>query len=92
MATLTATFVAAAAGTHAKIYDTRKTTPGLRTLEKYAVRCGGGHNHPHRPSTTPCWSRTTNLAGIPVGRLAHAVFEMIGRIETLPVAAGVRRS
>ncbi|MGH6993537.1 MAG: carboxylating nicotinate-nucleotide diphosphorylase, partial [Caulobacteraceae bacterium] len=42
---LTAAFVAAVAGTRAKIVDTRKTTPGLRLLEKYAVRCGGGANH-----------------------------------------------
>jgi len=45
IATLTARFVAAVAGTRAAIYDTRKTTPGWRLLEKYAVRCGGGHNH-----------------------------------------------
>ncbi len=45
VATLTADFVAAVAGTGAKILDTRKTTPGWRLLEKYAVRCGGGHNH-----------------------------------------------
>jgi nicotinate-nucleotide pyrophosphorylase (carboxylating) len=45
IATLTARFVVAVAGTHATIYDTRKTTPGWRALEKYAVRCGGGHNH-----------------------------------------------
>jgi nicotinate-nucleotide pyrophosphorylase (carboxylating) len=45
IATLTARFVAGTAGTHAKIYDTRKTTPGWRVLEKYAVRCGGGLNH-----------------------------------------------
>ena len=44
-ATLTARFVEAVAGTGARIVDTRKTTPGLRLLEKYAVRCGGGHNH-----------------------------------------------
>jgi nicotinate-nucleotide pyrophosphorylase (carboxylating) len=37
--------VAATAGTGARIVDTRKTTPGLRALEKYAVRCGGGANH-----------------------------------------------
>lgn len=43
--TLTAAFVQAVAGTHAVILDTRKTTPGLRDLEKYAVRCGGGTNH-----------------------------------------------
>jgi nicotinate-nucleotide pyrophosphorylase (carboxylating) len=45
IATLTARFVAAVAGTKAAILDTRKTTPGWRALEKYAVRCGGGQNH-----------------------------------------------
>ncbi len=44
-ATLTRSFVDAVAGTQAVILDTRKTTPGLRALEKYAVRCGGGTNH-----------------------------------------------
>ncbi len=45
IATLTAQFVAAVRGTKAKVVDTRKTTPGLRILEKYAVRVGGGTNH-----------------------------------------------
>jgi nicotinate-nucleotide pyrophosphorylase (carboxylating) len=45
VASLTARFVASVAHTRAKIYDTRKTTPGWRALEKYAVRCGGGCNH-----------------------------------------------
>jgi len=45
IATLTAQFVAAVRGTRARILDTRKTTPGLRRLEKYAVACGGGTNH-----------------------------------------------
>ena len=45
VATLTAAYVAAVAGTGARITDTRKTTPGLRALEKYAVLCGGGVNH-----------------------------------------------
>ncbi len=45
IATLTARCVAAIAGTSAAIIDTRKTTPGLRALEKYAVRVGGGRNH-----------------------------------------------
>lgn len=44
-ATLTRRFVDAVAGTRAVILDTRKTTPGLRDFEKYAVRCGGGTNH-----------------------------------------------
>lgn len=45
IASLTARFVAETAGTKARICDTRKTTPGLRAFEKYAVRCGGGSNH-----------------------------------------------
>lgn len=45
VATLTRKFVDAVRGTNAKILDTRKTIPGLRALEKYAVMCGGGHNH-----------------------------------------------
>jgi len=45
IATATRALVHAVAGTHARIVCTRKTTPGLRVLEKYAVRCGGGSNH-----------------------------------------------
>jgi len=45
VATLTAKFVEAVRGTHAQILDTRKTTPGWRRFEKYAVACGGGTNH-----------------------------------------------
>ena len=45
IATMTRRFVDAVAGTKARILDTRKTAPGLRTLDKYAVRCGGGFNH-----------------------------------------------
>jgi len=45
IATLTRQLVDAVSGTKARILDTRKTVPGLRTLDKYAVRCGGGQNH-----------------------------------------------
>ena len=45
IATLTRTYVDAIAGTNARILDTRKTVPGLRIIEKYAVLCGGGTNH-----------------------------------------------
>src|SRR5438132_323000 len=45
IATLTRRYVDAVAGLPCQILDTRKTTPGWRLLEKYAVRCGGGHNH-----------------------------------------------
>lgn len=50
-ATLTSAFVEGVAGTGAVILDTRKTTPGLRDFEKYAVRCGGGTNHRRDLST-----------------------------------------
>ena len=45
IATMTRKYVDAIAGTKAKVLDTRKTVPGLRVLDKYAVRCGGGENH-----------------------------------------------
>src|SRR3981081_3790083 len=45
VATITRKFVDAIAGTRARILDTRKTVPGLRVIDKYAVRCGGGQNH-----------------------------------------------
>jgi nicotinate-nucleotide pyrophosphorylase (carboxylating) len=45
IATLTRKFVDAVSGTKARILDTRKTAPGLRVIDKYAVRCGGGQNH-----------------------------------------------
>lgn len=45
IASLTREYVEAVAGTAARVYDTRKTTPGWRRLEKHAVRAGGGHNH-----------------------------------------------
>ncbi|MBZ5704752.1 MAG: carboxylating nicotinate-nucleotide diphosphorylase [Acidobacteriia bacterium] len=45
IATLTRKFVDTVSGTKARVLDTRKTAPGLRTLDKYAVRCGGGQNH-----------------------------------------------
>src|SRR3954466_3918659 len=45
IATQTSRYVKRVSGTPAKIYDTRKTVPGLRVLDKYAVRCGGGFNH-----------------------------------------------
>lgn len=45
VATTTRAYVRAVEGTGARVVDTRKTTPGLRALERHAVRCGGGHNH-----------------------------------------------
>lgn len=82
--TLTRRFVAASAGTHAKIFDTRKTTPGWRDLERYAVRCGGGHNH-RAGLHDAVLIKDNHLAGVPIERLAHTVFEMLNKIESLPV-------
>lgn len=84
IATLTSRFTAAVAGTHAKIYDTRKTTPGLRTLERYAVRCGGGHNH-RTGLYDAVLIKDNHLADIPTERLAHAVFDMLNRVDSLPI-------
>jgi len=79
VATLTRAFVDAVAGTDASIYDTRKTTPGWRVLEKYAVRCGGGSNH-RMGLYDAVLIKDNHLAGIETPRLAHAVFEMLSRL------------
>lgn len=83
VATMTSQYVAAVAGRHTKIYDTRKTTPGHRELEKYAVRCGGGHNH-RAGLYDAVLIKDNHLAGIPIDRLSHAVFQMLNRLGTLP--------
>ena len=64
IATLTATYVDAVAGTQARVVDTRKTTPGLRALERHAVRCGGGHNHRYSLSDA-VMAKDNHLAVIP---------------------------
>lgn len=66
IATLTAAYVDAVAGTGARIADTRKTTPGLRLLERHAVRCGGGHNHRHSLSDT-VMAKDNHLAVLTAG-------------------------
>src|SRR5207244_9754850 len=53
IATLTRQFVEAVSGTKARILDTRKTVPGLRMIDKYAVRCGGGQDHSRAPFHGP---------------------------------------
>lgn len=83
IATLTRHFVAAVQEAHVKIFDTRKTTPGLRDLERYAVRCGGGHNH-RSGLYDAVLIKDNHLAGVPIDRIAHTVFDMLGRIEVLP--------
>ncbi|MBC7633521.1 carboxylating nicotinate-nucleotide diphosphorylase [Aeromicrobium sp.] len=64
IATLTATYVDAVAETTARVVDTRKTTPGLRALERHAVRCGGGHNHRYSLSDA-VMAKDNHLAVIP---------------------------
>jgi nicotinate-nucleotide pyrophosphorylase (carboxylating) len=64
IATLTSTYVDAVAGTQARVVDTRKTTPGLRALERHAVRCGGGHNHRYSLSDA-VMAKDNHLAVIP---------------------------
>jgi len=82
VATLTRRFVDAVAGTGAKIYDTRKTVPGWRDLDKYAVRCGGGYNH-RLGLHDAILIKDNHLAGIPAERLAAAVFGMLNRAAEL---------
>jgi len=76
VATLTHRFVEAVVGTAAKIYDTRKTTPGWRALEKYAVRCGGGHNH-RMGLYDAILIKDNPLAGVPPDQLPRRLFDML---------------
>ena len=83
IATLTRRYVDAVAGTSAAIFDTRKTTPGWRTLEKYAVRCGGGRNH-RFGLYDAVLIKDNHLAGIAPARLASAVFDMLNALSQAP--------
>lgn len=80
VASLTRRFVEAVEGTGATILDTRKTTPGWRTLDKYAVRCGGGCNH-RQGLYDAVLIKDNHLAKVESGRLAGAVFEMLNRLS-----------
>jgi nicotinate-nucleotide pyrophosphorylase (carboxylating) len=80
IASSTASYVAAVAGTSAKILDTRKTTPGWRELEKYAVRCGGGENHRLRLDDAAMIKENHVLASI--GRTGpEALAEAVRRVR-----------
>jgi nicotinate-nucleotide pyrophosphorylase (carboxylating) len=82
IATLTSRYVEAARGTRARIVDTRKTTPGLRSLEKYAVRAGGGFNH-RRDLSGAMMIKDNHLAVI--GALGLSLSEAIKQArESLP--------
>ncbi|GHF26171.1 carboxylating nicotinate-nucleotide diphosphorylase [Pseudolysinimonas yzui] len=89
IATLTARYVEAAAGAGARIVDTRKTTPGLRILERQAVRDGGGHNHRFSLSDAVL-AKDNHLAvlaaaGVPIGDAIRAARERIGHTTHLEV-------
>lgn len=83
IATLTRRFVDEVTGTDARIFDTRKTTPGYRRLEKHAVRCGGGSSH-REGLYDAVLIKDNHLEGIPTSRLAGEVFHMLGRVASLP--------
>lgn len=89
IATQTAAYVAQVAGTHARIVDTRKTTPGLRALERHAVRSGGGHNHRFSLSDA-VMAKDNHLAvlaaaGIDLGEAIRRARERIGHTTHLEV-------
>ena len=83
IATRTAEFVAAIPpGSRAALYDTRKTTPGLRVLEKYAVRCGGGRSH-RMGLHDAVLIKDNHLTGIAIGELAGFVSKAAARARAI---------
>jgi nicotinate-nucleotide pyrophosphorylase (carboxylating) len=78
VATQTQRFVRRVAGTQAKIYDTRKTIPGLRMLDKYAVRCGGGMNH-RIGLFDGLLVKDNHLAAVPLRELSNFLSQTIAR-------------
>lgn len=78
VATHTHRFVRRVAGTPAKIYDTRKTVPGMRLLDKYAVRCGGGHNH-RVGLYDGLLIKDNHLAAVPLKGLAEYLSRVVGQ-------------
>jgi nicotinate-nucleotide pyrophosphorylase (carboxylating) len=84
IATETRRYVDAIAGTGAAIFDTRKTIPGWRALEKYAVQCGGGQNH-RMGLYDAVMIKDNHLADVPTERLASVVFHMLDKLLAGPV-------
>ncbi len=82
IATLTSKYVAAAGNAKAGVYDTRKTTPGLRVLEKYAVRCGGGKCH-RMGLFDAMLLKDNHLAGVALNRLGAWVDDAAGKARKL---------
>lgn len=83
IATLTRRAVDSVAGTGATITDTRKTTPGLRRLEKYAVRCGGGENHRMSLADAVLW-KDNHWALLPGGPGAGLAERLAGALQGAP--------
>lgn len=80
IATRTAEYVDAVRGTHCRVLDTRKTTPGWRMLEKYAVRCGGGYSH-RLGLYDAVLIKDNHLAGVPVKELASFVSGLVHQAQ-----------
>ena len=78
VSTQTQRFVRRVAGTAAKIYDTRKTIPGMRLLDKYAVKCGGGMNH-RIGLYDGLLVKDNHIAAVPLRELATYLSETIGK-------------
>jgi nicotinate-nucleotide pyrophosphorylase (carboxylating) len=83
IATLTAAYVQETKGTQARIVDTRKTTPGLRLFERYAVRCGGGHNHRFSLSDA-VMAKDNHLAILAANSSANLIDSLRALRATLP--------
>jgi len=89
IATGTARMVALVAGTKARVLDTRKTTPGLRALEKYAVRCGGGFSH-RLGLYDALLIKDNHLAHVPLERLGAHVSAAVGKAHAIAAEHGGR--
>lgn len=87
IASLTAAHVQAIEGTGAKLLDTRKTTPGLRAMEKYAVRCGGGHCH-RIGLFDAVLIKDNHIAHVGLEDLPRFIGEAIGRARELAQKSG----
>lgn len=85
VATATRAYVDALAGTKARLLDTRKTTPGLRALEKYAVRCGGGLNH-RLALHDAVLVKDNHIAHVPDDRLGAFISALVGQARRHPLA------
>jgi nicotinate-nucleotide pyrophosphorylase (carboxylating) len=81
VATHTHRFVRRVAGTQARIYDTRKTVPGMRLLDKYAVRCGGGFNH-RVGLYDGLLIKDNHLAGVPPRDLADYLGKVVAQTRS----------